>query len=1071
MTEEKLSREQGKAPKSRVYGLFLAAFAISAGGIWLFRQPIAEAIARGVCSEQKLSCNLSITRLDFGGVTLTSLDARAPGSNNAAVTAQDLVVDLAWDGLFSPRVTAVRGDALVIRVDLTGKRSVFGDLETAITNFTKPSDKPAGPAPKLQIRKLDLIADTVSGPLIATGQITATGADAFVVDLAAKPTALGLAGATVDLNTASLHAIVANGDVSGRVLIDAGKFTAYGASFVDLKVDASLEQSRKPAKDVSLAGMQTKALANAAASSDWLSTIQRLQVTASLGAGEAAGATWKDAKLTTLLQPVANKGAGGDILLVVNDLRSASFAAGEAAINGKVELAGATLSAATGTLTVRSGVLPAPQRQAVVNAVGNAVEAVLPPYATALRNAINRAGQGFDANIPWSVRNAADGLVVSLDPGASVKAASGLLITVNAAKANAPVATYTAASGGSWVAAGEATMQGGGGPTVVLDIDSASGKGQKLEAAGNAYLRSWKIGSDVVAADLSGLTLAADGPVGAAAGRLKMQVEGGLAGGKWKGAQAEAQIRATWDDGVFVADAPDGALLQWKEARFGGSIFGAAALRYTAIGHLAERTAAGLVGKGQLAAVSVPVKGDGYAAAVQLGAVGVNWRAESTVRANFNMAPARVDLTLDQRTIPIRIGGITGEIDLASGWKVAGAFKDGSAHTDEGHVDELEGKFDLAGAGGALSGSLSDITMRLSDPLKEEGRRYEDLNFRGAGTLRKSVVDFDGAFSATKSGMQVAHVTGKHSLETNSGGLTFDPTPLIFSPRQFQPSDLSPLLVGPANVTGRLDVGGAASWNADGLKASGVLNLQKLGFTLASAGVFEGVSGRIEVADLINMKSAPGQKVTLDKVTLGLPIEKGEIGFTLVGYDSIKLDSAQWPFGGGFIRIDPQTFTFSSEAQNRIVARAVDWDLAKLADQFKLPDMKLQGIVGGEFPVMFTTGSAVIDHATLKSVKPGVIQYSGSTGDAAAQSDANSKMLFDALKDFHYEVLQVGLDGNLTGKMMLTLSILGRNPDVLSGQPFQLNIGIDSALVPLLTTTLQRPDVKTAIEQTRESQK
>ena len=104
-------------------------------------------------------------------------------------------------------------------------------------------------------------------------------------------------------------------------------------------------------------------------------------------------------------------------------------------------------------------------------------------------------------------------------------------------------------------------------------------------------------------------------------------------------------------------------------------------------------------------------------------------------------------------------------------------------------------------------------------------------------------------------------------------------------------------------------------------------------------------------------------------------------------------------------------------------------------------------------------------------MKPGVIQYTGSTGDAAAQADANSKMLFDALKDFRYEVLKVGVNGNLTGRLMLTLGVLGRNPDVLSGQPFQLNIGIDSALVPLITSTMQRPDVRTAIEQVKESQK
>jgi hypothetical protein len=219
------------------------------------------------------------------------------------------------------------------------------------------------------------------------------------------------------------------------------------------------------------------------------------------------------------------------------------------------------------------------------------------------------------------------------------------------------------------------------------------------------------------------------------------------------------------------------------------------------------------------------------------------------------------------------------------------------------------------------------------------------------------------------------------------------------------------------------------------------------------------------------MKSAPNQRITLDKVTLGLPIEQGTIDFQLIGYEAIRLQKAEWPFGGGFIRVNPIDFRFASDAENRIVAQAVDWDLAKLQEQFRLPDMKLSGIVGGSFPVVFTTGSAEIDNATLQSVKPGVIQYSGSTGDAAAQADANSKMLFDALKDFRYEVLKMGLDGNLTGRMMLTLSILGRNPDVLSGQPFQLNIGIDSALVPLLTSTTNKPSVRAAIEQAKDSMK
>lgn len=1091
MTEEKLDRASVKTPIGRIIGLFLAAFAVVALGIWFLRQTVAEAIAHGVCAEQELSCKFTIARLDFGGVTLTSVEARAPGSNNAAVTAREIDIGLAWDGPFSPRAASVAGDALTLRLDLTGKRSIFGDLDKAITAFTGRSDKPVSPNPRLQLADLTIIGDTLSGPVIAKGAITATDAAAFVIELAATPASMSLSGATVDITAANLNATVAGQNISGRVQLDLAKFTAAGADLSGIKVDATLEQSagklrgegtaslgKVDVRDVSLSETRATASLDAAAFgdgataiADWLANVRRLDVRASTRQGEFGGASWSWATLSTLILPDGANKSGGTLTFVVDSLRAPRFAAKSTSLDARIQIEDGRVGAADGMLTVDDAVLPTAQRQALAEAIAGPFESALPAYATELRDAIKHAGQSFDALIPLSVRATADGLTASLDPGARVKADSGLALAVASAAKDRPVATFTAAADNRWSAAGNVTLQGGGGPTLVLDIDRASGAGTKMSAAGNAYLRAWKVGANVLSADFKNLTFAAEGPAGSAAGGLLVQVDGGMAGGDWKAARAEADIAAKWDANSLVVDAPRGALLQWKEARFGGSVFGAGALRYTAIGHIAERSGGGFVGKGQLAAVNLPVRGEGYAAVVQLGAIGVNWRAQQAFRANFNMAPAKVDLTLDQRRIPIRVGGVTGQIDLASGWKVAGTFKDAGAQTEEGHVADLKGAFDLAGSGGSLTGSLSGLSMRLSDPLKEEGRRYEDVNFRGDGHLRNSLVDFTGTFTMARSGMQVAHVTGRHDLDHNKGGLTFEPTPLIFRPRQFQPGDLSPFLVGPANVTGRVDIAGSATWSSGDFKASGVLDLKKLGFALASAGVFEGVSGRIEVFDLLNMKSAPGQKLTLDKVTLGLPIEKGEIAFSLIGYDAIRLESAQWPFGGGFIRADPRDFKFASEAENRIVARAVDWDLAKLAEQFKLPDMKLQGVVGGEFPVVFTTGSAQIDHATLKSVKPGLIQYSGSTGDAAAQADDNSKMLFDALKDFHYEVLQVGLDGNLTGKMLLTLSILGRNPDVLSGQPFQLNIGVDSALVPLLTSTMQRPDVRTAIEQVREQPK
>lgn len=1088
MTEETFDQPRRKSAKGRIVGLFLAVFAILVLILWLVRQPIAEAVARGVCSEQGLVCNLSVTRLDLGGVTLTSVDARAAGAPDAAVTARELAINFAWDGPFSPRAADVSGEELTLRLDLTGKRSVLGDLETAVTTFTKPSDKPPAPTPRLQFAKVTLIGDTVSGPVTATGRITSDRPDSFVVDLSAPAASLGLAGGAVDLKAATLRATIAGQDISAAIKLDVTRFAAEGASFSDIIVDAKLEQSAGVLKGegaASLGAITTKgahlASAEATASLEshaiagdgfnigaWLANVRRFQLDATMQEGSFADAAWKRAEAHTLIQPLAEGRSGGAMTLTLNDLSTPQAAAGQVQITGKVEVDAKALSIVDGGASITQALLTTQQRTAVANVAAGVLDSVLPPFADALRGAITRAAQSFEVATPWSARLTRDAFLVSLHPGATLKSASGLVIDVKSPDSQAAIGSFNYTDA-TWSGAGILAMHGGGAPPITVTVAKSSAGVDALAMSGAAVLAPWKVGNDVISAEFADLDLATKDGAGAAAGKLSVRVDGGLAGGAWTNAGATGEVSASWDRDTFIADAPRGAVIRWDKAAYGGAQFGAAALRYAPVGHLAERKGNDLVGQGSLAAIDMPVTGDGFSARVRLGATAIGWRSEGGFKANFDMEPAAVDLDLGERKLPIRIADIAGALDLSRGWKVTGGFSDATAVADEGEVNDINGKFDLAGQGETMSGALTGLAMRFHDPL--EDKRYEDANFRGEGHLNNSKVDFTGTFTMAKSGMQIAHVIGRHDLDDGAGSLTFEPTPLIFRPRQFQPSDLSALLTGPANVTGRVDIGGAANWNPDGFHASAVLDLKQLGFALAAAGVFEGVSGRVEIADLLALKSAPGQRLTLDKVTLGLPIEKGTIDFQLIGFEAIRLQNAEWPFGGGFIRIAPIDFRFASDAENRIIARAVDWDLAKLTDQFKLPDMKLSGVVGGEFPVTFTTGSAIIDNATLASVKPGVIQYTGSTGDAAAQADANSKMLFDALKDFRYEVLKVGVDGNLTGRLLLTLGILGRNPDVLSGQPFQLNIGIDSALVPLITSTMQRPDVRTAIEQVRESQK
>lgn len=1088
MTEEKLAPKGPKASKRRIIGLVLALFALFLAALWLLRQPIAEAVARSICADQGLSCKLSITRLDLGGITLTALDARAPDASEAAVSARELAVDLAWDSPFSPRPRAVGGDDLLIRLDLTGKRPIFGDLDKAIANFTKPSDAPPGPLPQLDFTRITVIGDTLSGPVQVLGKITATGPDAFVIDMSAPPATLGVMGATMQLAGGQLKATVANKQISANASLDLARFEATDTAVSNVKIQATLEQNAGvlkgegsatlgavAMKDTKLSGAHASASVESAAVdpaalnlTTLLSGLRKLQLSASTGEGAVGGASWRKSELTALIEPKGSGKSSGDVAIAVDDMRVAQGGAGRIELAGVVDIVEGVAGSAQGTARIRSAVVTSASRKQLVEAISAPFEAALPVFGSATAKAIDRAATNFDVTAPWSASSSPiKGFEITLHDGGEIRSESGLLLQLHPPTGQQNVASYSTAQGGAWLAAGSLQLSGGGAPPFSLQVTKASGGGKKMAIAGAAALKPWKVGSDTLAAEFTGLDFAVDDLSGKASGQLTVNLDGSFGGGVWKGARGTGAVDAIWDRTTFAADAPRGVVIQWNEARYGETVFGAAALRYTPQGRLAERVDDGVVGRGNLAAVTIPVKGGAWNAKAALGAIGINWRAASGFRANFDAAPLAVDMTLDERKLPIRIADITGTLDLRDGWRINGAFKGGGVQADEGTVADLAGKFNLGGKGDTLDGSLSDIAMRVFDPkTDEQGKRFEEVKFQGDATLRNSIASFEGAFAMAKSGMQIAHVTGRHSLANNEGSLVFDPTPLIFAPRQFQPYDLSPMLRGPAGVTGRADISGAASWTADGLKASATVDLRRMGFTLAAAGVFEGVSGKVEIADLINMKSAPGQQITLDKVTLGLPIEKGTIRFQLIGYSAIRLEGAEWPFGGGFIRVKPVEFAFTEGTENRVVAQAVNWDLAKLVEQFKLPDVKLVGIVGGDFPVVFRTGSAMIDNATLEASKEGgVIQYSGSPGDAAAQADGNSKMVFDALKDFRYQVLKVGLNGDLAGRMVMNLSVLGRNPDVLGGQPFQLNIGIDSELVRLLTSTTSQPDIRTAVGQ------
>lgn len=1084
MTEEKLSQERQKLGR-RGWALVLAvAFFFAILVVWLVRQPIAEAVAKNICRQQQLDCVIHVARLDFGGVALRDFEVKGVNAAQAAVSGRRVEVGLDWASPFAVRARNVGGEGLVVRLDLTGSRPMLGDLDAAVKAFSSGEPSTA-PPPSVSLSDVRVIGQTLFGPLEARGQMEMADARNFTVAFDVQPAALGVGPARVELSGGKFEARAAGDAIDATARLDVAAFTAADIRISDVGVDMTLKQSagvlraegkagvrEMATRDARLEGAQASADIEAAAIdmdgfslTQWIAGVQALTFAATSGAGEVEGVKWGALEASAELRPAPGGGSTGPVTLRATQLAATQGEAGEGSIAFDLKLGAATgepslAALAVGALRVSGVSLSAEERTRLAAITGDPVETVLPDYATAARGAVRNALADFSLVAPLEFSlPVAGGFNAAVLSGTEASAASGMnLVLDGEGVERVALVSVSESNALNWSASGSLRLSGGGGPSLTAMLNRATGDGAAVVASGALDLRGWSAGPNALSGKASNLSLDMNAAGGKAAGALDLQMSGAFAGGVWSRARINGDLSATWAANAFEALAPRGLRFGWDEVKFGGISVGAAALAYAPRGALAlwrpgDTEGAGvLMGSGRLAEISAPVTGENFLARVHLNGASADWSSARTMRVAFDADPVSVDLVQDDVITPVRLDDVKGVFTAREGWKLDGQFARGEVVAANVTASNISGGFSLAGAHGSLDGALNGVTLKLSDVLEGTEKRFEPALFEGKARLDDGRADFSGMFALEDSGVSIGAVEGVHNLSTGIGSLTFARTPLIFRPRSFQPAELSPLLRGPADVTGRVDISGGASWTPEGFAANASAELRGLGFALANAGVFEGVTGKVEVSDLLKMTSAPRQTISIDRVTLGMPIEKGVIHFQLIGFDAIRLEDAEWPFAGGFIRVQPLDFAFGAES-NHVVAQAVNWNLATLIELFKVPDVKVNGVVSGRFPVTFSTGSARIDNAVLEASRDGgVIQYDGSTGDAAASADGNAKMLFDALKDFRYKVLKVGMDGDLAGRIVLTLNLQGHNPQVLAGAPFDLNISIDSALMELLNT-------------------
>jgi len=688
------------------------------------------------------------------------------------------------------------------------------------------------------------------------------------------------------------------------------------------------------------------------------------------------------------------------------------------------------------------------------SAMGTPVE----PLARKLVDAVERIGRdnrlvlGGKLNMLGARGNASlDKLDLSSASGARIASQDG-----SAARLQWP--------GKGVQATGTMTIGGGGLPEGRINV-ATDGRGR---IDGTATLADYRAGAARLALAPVHFSFGGDGR-----GTIQTRVtlDGPLPDGALTGLTVPVDARLLPGGGLRLAQ--DCAPVRWQSLRLSSMMLRPANVRLCGI-------ADGRLQVGELALA---------------GTVGESPLALSAASARYGLADGRFELSEPS----VRVGDAEAPVRFAAS-RLAGGRTDAGAMT--GTVEGGAGRI------GTVPLDLSDITgqwtfadgrlildgaLRVSDAVADA--RFNTLAGQDVHlTFADGRIDATGTLVHPALKAKVAAVTIRHELGSGAGQARFTLDRLAFG-NALQPDDLTPLALGiVANVQGVVEGQGRIDWAGEQVKSEGTFSTK--GMNLAAAfGPVEGLSTTIHFSDLLGMRTAPGQVVTVATINPGVEVHDGVIRYALLSNEQAVIEGGHWPFSGGDLELLPTTLELDARKPRNLAFRVVGLDAGSFINTLELKNVSATGTFDGLLPMVFDATGGRIDGGLLvarqqgdpplvlsstaglsvpcdQTRQSGNLSYVGDVSNA--ELNAFSKLAFDALKNLRYRCLVIMLDGALDGEFVTRLSINGINQGTeearksflarpFLGLPFLFNVRIEAPFRGLLSTAAGLADPTVAI--------
>lgn len=165
-------------------------------------------------------------------------------------------------------------------------------------------------------------------------------------------------------------------------------------------------------------------------------------------------------------------------------------------------------------------------------------------------------------------------------------------------------------------------------------------------------------------------------------------------------------------------------------------------------------------------------------------------------------------------------------------------------------------------------------------------------------------------------------------------------------------------------------------------------------------------------------------------------------------------------FGGTVALRDMTVNPYTLESRGRLVVTGADME--SVVETIAVDDLNATGRMSGVVPVRIVGDRVIIAGGRLESDGTGRLSYWSPALAQAAQGDESIRLLVQALEDFRYDKLTLTVDSPEAGDGVASLRLEGRNPNVLDGYPFDININLETdfdKLARMLLDIYRRADI------------